>query len=168
MRVFIPGTTTILRGVLDTGGLQADGDDPLTGFAVTSAVRERYTDGNEEELEYVALLLAARGSLRLLDLDPGSVRRRVVLAVEVPPSDVTVIDDVEPGAVRVSRTVAMSDIASVHVDDADAEDAVRAAARVMIEADLGDESAEQIVEDTEGFELSWYANQEIGALLELG
>ena len=61
----------------------------------------------------------------------------------------------------------MTHVASVHMDDDDAEPAVAAAAEAILPADLGDGSAQQAVDDAEGFELSWYATQEIGALLEL-
>jgi len=68
--------------------------------------------------------------------------------------------------VRVSAVVAMADIAAVHVDEADAEAAVALAAQAIIAADLGEPDAQAAVDDTEGYELSWYANQEIASLLE--
>ena len=55
---------------------------PVRGFAVTPALREWYSSGDEEELEYVAMTHAARASLRLLHGDsgapapPGGARRR--------------------------------------------------------------------------------------------
>ena len=168
MRVYLAATTGLLRGLLESGVLEADADHPRTGFAVTPAVRAHYIDDDDEELEYAAMRHAARGSLRLIDSDPSADRRRVVVAAEVPESAVTVRDDLEQGAVRVDAAVPMSAVAAVHVDDADAELTVAAAAAVMIEADLGDPAAQERVDDAEGYELSWYANQEIGALLELG
>jgi hypothetical protein len=63
--------------------------------------------------------------------------------------------------------VPMAAVASVHVDDADAEPTVAAAAEAMIAADLGDPGSQEKVDDAEGHELSWYANQEIAALLAL-
>jgi hypothetical protein len=60
----------------------------------------------------------------------------------------------------------LSAVAAVHVDDQDAESAVAAAAAVILEADLGLESAQDTVDDAEGFELSWYAPQELGDVLE--
>jgi hypothetical protein len=59
----------------------------------------------------------------------------------------------------------MAQIASVHVDDADAEDSVAAAAAAIIAADLGDQAAQDRVDDAEGYELSWYATQELADLL---
>ena len=42
-----------------------------------------------------------------------------------------------------------------------------AAAAAILRADLGDEAAQDAVDDAEGNELSWYATQELSALLEL-
>lgn len=164
MRIYLPATTTQLRELLDTGVL---GSAPATAFAVTPALREWYVDDDIEELEYAAMLEAARASLRLLDADPGAARRRVVVAADVPDPLVTVRDDLERGVVRVAEPVAKAHVASVHMDDDDAEAAVAAAAEAIVPADLGDSSAQQVVDDAEGFELSWFATQEIGPLLEL-
>jgi hypothetical protein len=84
----------------------------------------------------------------------------------VPDAAVTVRDDLDRGAVRISEPVPLSAVAAVHVDDQDAESAVTAAAAVILEADLGLESAQDTVDDAEGFELSWYAPQELGDVLE--
>ena len=169
MRVYLPGTTTALRSLVDDGELPG----PLTAFAVTDQLRRFYavSDGGAdvEELEYAALLAAARASLRLLDVDPFAARRRVVLAADVPDASVRPIDDDEEerGAVRVEATVRTADVASAHVDGAEAEDDVRAAVAVVLEADLGSEDARFVVDQAEGHELAWYATQEIGPLLEL-
>ena len=122
-----------------------------------------------EELEYAALLAAARASLRLLDIDPTAARRRVVLAADVPDAAVQALDDedVEAGAVRVNSDVRLQDVASAHIDGAEAEDDVRAAAAVVLEADLGSDDAQFVVDQAEGHELGWYATQEIGPVLEL-
>jgi hypothetical protein len=37
----------------------------------------------------------------------------------------------------------------------------------VLEADLGSEDAQFVVDQAEGHELAWYASQEIGTLLEL-
>jgi len=162
--VYLPSTTTGLRELLDSGVL---GPAPLTAFAVTPALREWYLDDDAEELEYAALQEAARGSLRLLDADDTAARRRVVLALDVPDVQVEVRDDLDRGVVLLAEPVPMKAVASVHVDDADAEGSVALAAEAVIAADLGDPSSQERVDDAEGFELSWYANQEIGPLLEL-
>jgi Family of unknown function (DUF6912) len=169
VRVYLPATTTILRSLVEEGRLAG----PLTAFAVTPELRRFYARSDAvadtEELEYAALLAAARASLRLLDLDPFAARRRVVVSADVPDSVVTPIEDpdTDAGAVRVAADVSVRDVASAHIDDADAEDDVRAAVAVVLEADLGSEDAQFVVDQAEGHELSWYATQEIGPVLEL-
>ena len=162
MRVYVPVTSTMLRSLLDSGAV---GPAPITAFAVTPELREWYVDDDSEELEYAATLEAARGSLRLIDSDPRAARRRVVLAADVPDEAVTVRDDLDRGVVRVAVPVPLGAIAAVHADDADAEATVAAAAEAIIAADLGDASSQDAVDDAEGYDLSWYANQEIADLL---
>jgi hypothetical protein len=169
VRVYLPATTNVLRTLVDEGRLTG----PLTAFAVTPGLRDFYAlsdaGADEEELEYAALLAAARASLRLIDVDPSAARRRVVLAADVPGSAVTEVEDpdADRGAVRISGDVALAAVASAHVDGAEAEDDVRAAVGVVLEADLGSEDAQFVVDQAEGHELAWYATQEIGTLLEL-
>jgi hypothetical protein len=173
VRVYLPATTTVLRTLVDEGGLPG----PLTAFAVTPQLRAFYAvsdaEADDEELEYAALLTAARASLRMLDVDPTAVRRRVVLAAEVPDAAVELRDDpdrypdAERGTVRVDTGITLRDVASAHIDGADAEDDVRAAVGVVLEADLGSDDAQFVVDQAEGHELAWYATQEIGPALEL-
>jgi hypothetical protein len=166
MRVYLPSTLTGLRALLDAGELAP----PVPGFAVTPALRGWYAEGDEEELEYAAMTLAARASVRLLDrelvLDPTAAARRVVVVVEV--TEVEPAPDVDRAAVRVLEPVPLRLVQAVHVDDPAAESDVRAAAEQLVEADLGSEDAGFVVEQAEGHELQWYATQEIGPLLELG
>ena len=169
MRVYLPATMSVLRTLVDEGRLAG----PHTAFAVTPRLREFFAlsdaEADLEELEYAALLTAARASLRLLDIDPLAPRRRVVLAADVPDGTVTPMDDphVERGAVRVNTDVRMQDVASAHIDGKEAEEDVRAAVNVVLEADLGSDDAQFVVDQAEGHELAWYATQEIGAVLEL-
>ena len=169
MRIYLPATTTVLRRLVDEGRLAG----PHTAFAVTARLREYYAlsdaAADVEELEYAALLAAARASLRLIDVDPGAARRRVVLAADVADAAVTEVDDADTdaGAVRVTGDVALADVASAHVDGAEAEDDVRAAVGVVLEADLGSDEAQFLVDQAEGHELAWYATQEIGPALDL-
>jgi hypothetical protein len=163
VRVFLPATTSTLRELLDSGEL---GPAPLTAFAVTPALREWYVDDDLEALEYAAMVEAARGSLRLIDADDAAARRRVVIAVDAPDSAVAVRDDLDRGVVQVGDPVRLAAVASVHVDDADAEETVAAAAEAIIAADLGDPESQERVDDAEGYELSWYASQEIAAVLD--
>jgi hypothetical protein len=167
--VYLPATTTALGRLVEEGRLAG----PHTGFAVTDGLRRFYAHSDAaadtEELEYAALLSAARASLRLLDLDPLAPRRRVVISADVPDETVTAIDDpdAEHGAVRVAAEISLSDVASAHIDGAEAEADVRAAVGVVLEADLGSEDAQFVVDQAEGHELAWYATQEIGPALEL-
>jgi hypothetical protein len=162
VRVYLPATSAGLRQLADSGSI---GPAPLTGFAVTPALREWYLDDDLEALEYAAMSEAARASLRLLDADASAARRRVVVAVDAPDRAVEVRDDLDRGVVRVTEAVPIAAVAAVHADDADARDAVAAAAQAIVAADLGDTAAQDLVDDAAGFELSWYANQEIGDLV---
>lgn len=162
MRVYVPATSRTLAELSESGALAAT---PLTAFAVTPGLREWYLDDDLDELEYAASAEAARASLRLIATTPGARPRRVVIAADAPDSTVTVRDDLDRGVVRLSEPVTLAACASVHIDDADAESVVAKAAEYIDAADLGDAEAEQHVDDAEGFELSWYATQEIGSLL---
>lgn len=167
VRVYLPATLPDLRVLLDTGQL---GDPPLPGYAVTPALREWYAIGDQEELEYVAMTLAARAGVRLLDraliADDTVPARRVVVVAEVPRVDP--VPQVDRAAVRVPDVVLLRDVQAVHVDDPSAEADVRRAAESVVAADLGDQDAAFALEQADGHELQWYATQEIGALLELG
>lgn len=163
MRVYLPTTSTGLRELLANGAI---GPTPLTGFAVTPGLREWYLDDDAEALEYAAFSEAARGSLRLVDADAAAARRRVVLAADVDDAAVEIRDDLDRGVVNVREQVPIGAIASVHADDADAEETVAAAAEAVIAADLGDAGSQERVDDAEGFELAWYATQELEQLLD--
>ena len=162
MRIYLPATAASLSGLLTTGALA---DPPLTGFAVTPGLREYYLDDDIEELEYAASAQAARASLRLLATDRDLARRRMVIAADVEDSAIEVRDDLDIGVIRVLVPVSLAWCASVHCDDADAEPTVAQAAELIDAADLGDAEAEEKVDDASGFELCWYATQEIEQLL---
>ena len=164
MRVYLPSTTTGLRELLDSGTL---GAASTTAFAVTPGLREWYVDDDLEELEYAATIEAARASLRLLDGAPAAARRRVVLAADVPDGAVTLRDDMDRAVVQITGPVPLTQIVALHVDGAEAETAVAAAAQSITAADLGDPVAQDAVDDAEGFELGWYASQEIAAFVDL-
>lgn len=163
MRVYLPATSVELRALHESGSVAGP---PFTAFAVTPGLREWYLDDDAEALEYAAMTEAARASLRLLDAEPEAARRRVVLAADVPDAAVEVRDDLDRGVVQVREALPVSAVASVHVDDADAEPIVAAAAEAIVAADLGDPQAQERTDDAEGFELAWYATQEIGSLLD--
>jgi len=159
MRVYLPSTMPGLAGILAKGEA---GPAPLRAFAVTPALREAYASGDDEELEYTAMLVAAKQSLRLLEADPEAPRRRVVLATDVPDSQVSwhAYDD-EPAAVLVSGPIPVTAIASRHLDELDAVADVAAAADAIIAADGGDDDACFAVDSAEAHELAWYATQEL-------
>ncbi|APU17303.1 MULTISPECIES: DUF6912 family protein [Actinoalloteichus] len=166
MRIYVPATVAMLRGLLATDELV-----PVSGtaFALTPMLRESYATGSTEELEYAALMEATRGSVRLIAAeladDPKSPTRRVVVAADMP--EVTLRPDLDAAVVRLAGPVPLRAIAAVHVDDPEAEDAVRAAAEVIDAADLGDADAEFALGEAEDHELAWYAVQEVPFLLDL-
>ena len=166
MRVYIPATLAMLRVLVDSGELL-----PISGtaFALTPMLRESYAVGDTEELEYVAMNEAARASLRLLaaelDSDPAAIARRVVVAADV--EQVRLRPDLDDAAVTIAGPVPASAVAAVHVDVAEAENAVRAAVAVVDAADLGDPDAEFALGEAEDHAMAWYAPQEIPFLLEL-
>ncbi|WP_194289866.1 DUF6912 family protein [Nocardia macrotermitis] len=157
-----------------------------TAFAVTPALREAYASGDDEELAEVAMIEAGRAALRLLaqereaalladetaadsDEDGGDysapVYRRAVIAADV--TGATLRPDLDDAVVRLSAAVTYKQIASVHVDLADAEPAIAKAVDVIDAADIGDEDAEFVLGDAEDHQLAWYAAQELPFLLDL-
>jgi hypothetical protein len=159
MRVYLPSTLPGLTDVLAGGEV---GPSPLRAFAVTPALREAYASGDDEELEYVAMLAAAKQSLRLLDADPAASRRRVVLAADVADAQVSwhAYDD-EPAAVTVATAIPITAVVSGHVDELDSVPDVTAAAAAITAADAGDDDASFTVDSAEAHELAWYATQEL-------
>jgi hypothetical protein len=95
---------------------------------------------------------------------PGWLRRAVVTADT---DEATPRPDLDDAAVRVLGEIPMSAVASVHIDEPEAEYAVGRAAAVVDEADLGDPDAEFVLGDAEDHELAWYDPSELPFLLEL-
>ncbi len=160
MRVFIPATQTELRELVASGGL---GPSPLLGYAVTGALREAYAEGDEEELEYVAMTVAARTSLRLLARSEEDPPRRMVVAVDV--NDAIPVEEHDPAAVEVPQAVPVRQVAAVHADTDEAEPDVAAAVAVLRAGGPRDDDEEFLLDACEGHELAWFATQEIGDLL---
>jgi hypothetical protein len=170
MRVYVPLTLPGLAEAYKTGQL---GEGPFVAYAVTPALREWYLSDDIEELEYAALNRAALASLRLIAVEPGAVRRRVVVAVDVADRDAVAdpdrgLDPTALGEVRVAGPVPLSKAAAVHVDSAEAEAEVSEAADALGAADQGDDDAQFIVDGADDHELLWYATQEIPNLVGLG
>jgi hypothetical protein len=164
MRVFLPSTLPTLAGALQVGQV---GPGPLPGYAVTPSLREAYASGDEEELDYAALIEAARASLRLLAADPAAPSRRVVLAAELEADQVRWdARDSEPARVLIGAPVPLARLVAAHVDAPEAAADVRAAVEALPAADAGDEDASFAVDGAEGHELGWYASQELAYLAE--
>ncbi len=173
-QVYVPATLAMLQRLVADGKLT-----PLNGtaFAVTPALREAYSSGDDDELAEVALREAALASLRLLADEPLARRgeseaegsefpcRRAVVVADV--DRVTPLPLLDDAVVRVAGPVSLDQVVCVHVDNAAAEDAVAAAVEVVDAADLGDEDAELAVGDAQDHDLAWYAPQELPFLLEL-
>ena len=162
MRIYLASTLPLLARARAAGQLS---DGPSVGFAVTPALREWYAEGDLEELEYAAMTAAARRSLSLLADDPSALRRRVVLAVDVPDAGVRPTPDAGRAELSVLHPLPWSALASVHVDGFEAEPAVTAAALAVRAAAEGDEDAQFVVESAEDESLLWYAVQEADDLL---
>ena len=159
MRVYLPSTLPALATALKDGEI---GPAPQPGFAVTPALRDWYTSGDLDELEYVAMAEAARAALRLLAADPGAPAQRVVLAAEVPDGDVgRAGDHAHPAAIQILSAIPVSAVAAGHIDGPDAAGDVRAAVAALPAADDGDADARFTVDGAEGHELMWYATQEL-------
>ena len=166
MRVYLPATLPALAGVLRAAEI---GPAPVLAYAVTPALREWYASADLEELEYAALMHAARASLRLLRADPEAPRRRVVLAADVPDEQAGRGGGFdggfdEPTLVLLSVPVPLARVASGHVDDVAAVADIGAAVQALAAADAGDDDAQFLVDGAEGHELLWYATQELGDL----
>lgn len=161
-RVYLPVTLTTLAQAHATGAFPG----PVAAHAVTGAVREWYTEGDLEELEYVALTEAAEASLRLLSADPDAPRRRVVVAADVAEAAVDeTADERFRSAVRVLAEVPVSAVASVHVDEGSAEKVVAEAIIALAAADDGDDDAQFVLDEAEATELLWYDVSEIADLV---
>jgi hypothetical protein len=167
VRVYIPATVLMLRTLNTAGELPAVSN---TAFALTPMLRESYASGSSEELEYAAMLEAARASLRLLQAeleeDPELILpRRAVISADV--DGATLRPDLDYAVVKLAGPIQLKQVAAIHLDTSEAEEAVRAAAAVVDAADLGDGDAEFTLGEAEDHELAWYATEELPFLLEL-
>src|SRR4051812_41497815 len=86
------------------------GSPTATGHAVTPELREWYSDGDDEQLEYAAFTRAAQDSLLLLHADPDAPRRRAVIVVDLPLRDALPLDrELGSSLVRSPETVVLAD-----------------------------------------------------------
>jgi hypothetical protein len=161
-RVYLPATLPQLAALRTDDELRMP--EPVTGHAVTPALREWYADGDEEELEYVAFTRAAQEALRLLHADPAAPRRRVVISADLPGVAATG-PELGSSAVRLAGPVRLADVAAVHVDGVRAHDDIVAAVEVVEAAAAGDPDAQFTVDGAEDHELEWYDISELDQLL---
>lgn len=161
MRVYIPATFQMLETLRSEQLFHARGG---WGFAVTEALREFFTEGDDEELADIAFDDASRASLRLLSGAEGKFpHRRVVISVDV---EAEPNADMGESVVKISSPISLADVAALHIDVADSEDKVQAAIEAVDRADLGDEDAELTVGDALELPLAWYDVAELGMVVD--
>jgi hypothetical protein len=134
VRVYLPATHSDIRSLVDDGVCSI-----TVGYTVTDGLRGS-NDGvtDEEELEFLALVIAAGESAR----GQSMPARRVVLAVDVDASGL-IVEDEEAGRIRIDAAIPRTRVASAHVD-----------AHVINDPEAGAD------------DLMWFANQEFEMLLE--
>lgn len=155
----------MLQELNDNGEFTAKSD---FAFALTPALREFYTSGDEEEIAHRAFQDAAEASLRILSA--GDVEkfphRRVVISADL--DSVTPRPEQGESVVELaSRKITRQEVAAIHIDVETSEDATKAAMAVIDEADLGQEDAEFIVGDAQDNFLAWYDPAELQFLVDL-
>ncbi|MFL6100385.1 MAG: DUF6912 family protein [Actinomycetales bacterium] len=164
MRVYVPMTVTALARLHADSGY---GGTVWTAHAVTPALREWYAQSDTEELEHAAFLDAERSALRLLAGEPGTPRVRVVLSADVP-DDTTVVageDGDERSVVLCHGDLPLDAVASVHVDEQEAQSDVGAAVDALAAAAAGDDDAQFAVDGAEAHDLLWYDVSELDELV---
>ena len=162
MRVYIPAQFEMLESLRENELIHARSG---WGFAVTDALREFFTAGDDDELAEVAFDEAARASLRLLDSYEGRLpRRRVVISADVAAEPAP---DMGEAVVKLSGPVELDSVAAIHIDVEQSEEKVAAAVAAVDAADLGDEDAELTVGDALELPLAWYDVAELGMVVEL-
>ena len=158
-RAYVPLNLAGLQGLRDSGLLAAE-----DAYAVTPELRQAYAGAGtteEEDLEYVALTVAARVSLTLLDEEDPGDRRRIVVAVDAEAEP----GEGHPARVLIGGAVPLARVASVHVDTDDLKELVEAAVQSLPAAADGDPDAVELVEALDGEDLAWFAVQEISDVL---
>ena len=163
MRVYIPATFAMLEQLNEQGVLHARNG---WGFAATPELTEFFNSGDQEEIEAIAFDDAALASIRLLAIgdEERFPHRRVVVSADV---DATGEPDMGESVVKVVGPVELKDVAAVHVDVREAEDATKRATELIDAADLGDEDAELAVGDAQDNYMAFYDPSELPVLVEL-
>ena len=163
MRVYIPATFAMLEQLNEQGVLHARNG---WGFAATPELTEFFNSGDQEEIEAIAFDDAALASIRLLAIgdEERFPHRRVVVSADV---DATGEPDMGESVVKVSGPVELKNVAAVHVDVREAEDATKRATELIDAADLGDEDAELAVGDAQENYMAFFDPSELPFLIEL-
>ena len=154
MRVYLPATFAMLTGLHETGVMSARSG---WGFAATPALLEFYTSGDE-------------ASLRLLAVgdEESFPYRRVVVSVDVADEVVTLAPENGESVVALNPAqIRVEDIAAIHIDIEESEEATKAAIAAVDAADLGDEDAELTVGDAQDNFMAFYDPTELPFLIEL-
>ncbi|AWB81412.1 hypothetical protein C3B44_02790 [Corynebacterium yudongzhengii] len=167
MRVYLPATFGMLAALRD--------DEVFTArsgwaFAVTPSLREFYHSGSEEEMEAVAFDNAAEASLRLLAVgdEEQFPHRRVVISADVKDAQATPNPDMIESVVKLSPAeIALADVAAIHIDIEESEEATAKAIEAIDASDLGDEDAALIVGDAQDNFLAFYDPSELPVLIDL-
>lgn len=164
MRVYLPATFGMLASLEESRLIHARNG---WAFAATDALHEFFTSGDEEEIEAVAFDDAALASIRLLAIgdEERHPHRRVVISADV--ADATADPEMGESVVRLAGPVKLEDVAAIHVDIAEAEQATAKAIEVVDAADLGDEDAELAVGDALDNYMAFYDPSELPVLVEL-
>nr|WP_218852009.1 hypothetical protein [Nocardioides panaciterrulae] len=145
----MPATSSLLAALQSEGRLAG----PLRAHAVTDALRAQWPEGDEESLEYAAMMAAAADSRSLRGVEDRP--RRYVVAADVP--DVVPVPGEDPTLVDVAVDLVLKRVAAVHADTED-EDAG--------DQDAGDQAGDQAGDRSgEDDDLAWFATQELPYLL---
>ncbi len=164
MRVYLPATFGMLASLEENKLIHARNG---WAFAATDALHDFFTSGDEEEIEAFAFDDAALASIRLLAIgdEERHPHRRVVISADV--ADATADPEMGESVVRLAGPVKLEDVAAIHVDIAEAEQATAKAIEVVDAADLGDEDAELTVGDAQDNYMAFYDPSELPVLVEL-
>ena len=167
MRVYLPATFSMLMDLNEQSVVTARRG---WAFAVTPSLREFYTAGEEEELEAIAFDDAAEASIRLLAVGDQErfPHRRVVISADVEDSAATLTPDMGEAVVKLEPAqIELRQVAAVHVDVEESEQATAKAIEAIDASDLGDEDAELIVGDAQDNYLAFYHPDELPFLIDL-
>lgn len=160
-RVYIAGTLSLLTRWAGQQSVEVIGQ----GHAITPALVDFFAGADQEELEYAAMVEAAMSSLRLLADDPDAPPRRVVVAADVSLSLAPSGAGYPMSAVLLPGVVPLDQVASLHIDEVEAEADVRVAMAAIRDADAGDAAAQLRVDQAEVHDLLWFDVTELDQLL---